>query len=464
MNSPINYSNIERITYSRQFRNLQDKTQLFYSSTKRRVRTRLTHTIEVKIVAYNIAQQINKKLKDGEIDLNLVDAIALAHDIGHTPFGHIGERTIDSIVAKKDNLGGLLDNSNPNKMRFKHNVNSMRILDMLKIQDWRIVDGALCHTKVFYKNDSYIYSGNPYIPYMEDNSKMINFICEQHKIFFNQKEKNNPHSLTLEGQIVSIADEVAQRVADISDGLESRYFEIIKRIIAPKCKIKSRDELEKCIRDILIDDVVSNTIENVNKYQSEPISFKGISHNIYTQRVVCFSSDIQLKNDQLEKYIKTIMAQCEDVRESDSRSKYIIRQLYKAYVNDVSLLPDEFIDEYFCKLINKDTFSKAIAILESQSAESEDEDIKGISNAVDIFNKIKQQGWRVNKRNLPQNTLVVEMDLVNSFFKILTKENKNLKLDILKTLYDEYILKIGFYIADLTNTEAFSAYNRIYGH
>lgn len=212
INSSTNYSYIEGIVYSKQFRNLQDKTQLFYSAPKRQVRTRLTHTIEVKIIAHDIGQQINKKVGTKLIDLNLVEAIALAHDIGHTPFGHVGERTINDIVSKKDNLGGLIKANGTSQIRFKHNVNSMRILEELNIQDWRIIDGALCHTRIFYKNDKNTPSNNPYNPFEEKPSKIAEFIYSEHSILFNAPTQDKVCSLTLEGQIVSIADEIAKEL------------------------------------------------------------------------------------------------------------------------------------------------------------------------------------------------------------------------------------------------------------
>lgn len=457
-NSSTNYSYIEGIVYSKQFRSLQDKTQLFYSSPKRQVRTRLTHTIEVKIIAHDIGQQINKKANNNLIDLNLVEAIALAHDIGHTPFGHVGERTINDIVSKKDNLGGLIRANGTSQIRFKHNVNSMRILEELNIQDWRIIDGALCHTRIFYKNDENVFSKNPYNPFEGTSSKIVRFIYGEHGISFDTPMQSKVYSLTLEGQIVSIADEVAQRIADISDGLESRYFEKVKNILSTEKEICTRTELEQFIREILINDVVDNTIENLKSQPQNIRSNSGISHDVYYQEVVGFSKDIKVRNDNLENYIRNIMAQSESVRESDSRSRYIIRQLYKAYLNDITLLQDDFIDDYFGKIINKQIFLNTIDTLRGASCKG------NVDKKLEVFEKIKQQGWRINKDDLPQKTVVINIDSVKDYFEILINNSRSNKLSCIGDLFDEYILKIGFYIASLTNTEAFTIYNRIYGH
>lgn len=452
-----NYAYIEKIIYSSHFRNMQDKTQLFYSAPERQVRTRLTHTIEVKTIAYSIGNNINKKLRKKLIDLDLVDAIAFAHDIGHTPFGHVGERTIDEIVSGKDSLGGMIPTGSPNKMRFKHNVNSLRLLKELDVQDWRILDGALCHTRVFYKGDDYPYEKNPYNPFTESPSKFDRFFQEQHGFLLEQTNRKKFHSLTLEGQIVAIADEIAQRVADISDGLESRYFGVVKDILAigNDKKITTRSELEQIIRKILIEDVVSNTAKNIKATAAAKETHRGISHDTYKTEVICFSPKRKEQNENLEKYITVMMAQSEDVRESDSRSKYIIRQLFKAYLNDISLLPDKFIDNYFRKIINKSSFIKAKDALRSADK------LREKSN---VFEQIGNQSWRYRKGYLDKNKLVIDLRNVREFFTIIAKEDNVHYIPELNDLLDEYILQIGFHIAGMTNTEAFTAYNRIYGH
>lgn len=461
-NSLTNYSYIEGIVYSKQFRNLQDKTQLFYSAPKRQVRTRLTHTIEVKIIAHDIGQQINEKVGTNLIDLNLVEAIALAHDIGHTPFGHVGERTINDIVSKKDTLGGLIKAKGTSQIRFKHNVNSMRILEELNIQDWRIIDGALCHTRIFYKNDKNTSSTNPYNPFEESPSKIAKFIYGEHGIVFNAPTQGKVYSLTLEGQIVSIADEIAQRIADISDGLESRYFEKIKSILSTTKAIHTRSELEQFIREMLIGDVVDNTVNNIKDQTPNYKNNSGITHAVYYQEVVEFSESMKAKNDELEEYIKVIMAQSESVRESDSRSRYIIRQLYKAYLNDITLLPDDFIDDYFGKIINKQIFKNARDTLHGASCTGKSN--KNTNKILEVLDEINRQKWRIDSDDLPQKTIAIRIDLVKSYFDILIKNHRTNNAPCLNDLFDEYILKIGFYIAGLTNTEAFTTYNRIYGH
>lgn len=468
-NVKVNYSYIEKIVSSPQFRNMQDKTQLFYSAPRRQVRTRLTHTIEVKVIARDIGRKLNSALSEELADLDLVDAIALAHDIGHTPFGHVGERTINDIVSRRDSLDGQLLPTGVHSMRFKHNVNSFRLLRELKVEDWRIVEGALCHTKVFYKGDGGAFGKNPYDPFRETVTKFEQFLQTHHGISSPPDTGKKLPSLTLEGQIVAIADEVAQRVADISDGLESRYFEVVKNILAIELTRNTREELERCIRETLIRDIVGTTRQNLKKIRPAFGKIDGIGHDIYNTEVVSFSGDMQKRNGRLEEFITKMMAQSEDVRESDSRSAHIIRQLFKAYLRDVSLLPDRFIAEYFQATVNRSTFSAAQSMLLRRKEEAEKtgapaEHIKALEAKLEVFEQIKSGKWRYTREFPGSGRVVIDMKWVGAFFAILTEDERAGQTPELGVLFDEYLLRIGFHIAGMTNTEAFTAYNRVYGH
>ena len=122
---------IDRIIHSKTFRRLKHKTQVFLSPEGDHYRTRLTHTLEVSRVSRTIARGLR-------LNEDLADAIALAHDLGHTPFGHAGERALDEILADE---GG-----------FKHNEQSLRIIDCIESNGrginltFETRDGVLCHT------------------------------------------------------------------------------------------------------------------------------------------------------------------------------------------------------------------------------------------------------------------------------------------------------------------------------
>ncbi|MBQ9480679.1 MAG: deoxyguanosinetriphosphate triphosphohydrolase [Clostridia bacterium] len=147
----------DRIIYSKAFRRLKNKTQVFFSPEGDHYRTRLTHTLDVSQVARSIARGL-------DLNEDLAEAIALGHDLGHTPFGHSGEAVLNRLA--------------PNG--FKHNVQSLRVVDVL-----------------------------------ENDGKGLNLTFEVRDGIVNHKKSGHP--ATLEGQAVSIADRIAYLNHDIED-------------------------------------------------------------------------------------------------------------------------------------------------------------------------------------------------------------------------------------------------------
>ena len=482
------YFDIERVVFSRQYRSLQDKTQLFYPSQKRRVRTRLTHTQEVKTIAHKIGVLLNREIdvynqdpanKAAKkyiqpVDLELVDAIAYAHDIGHTPFGHVGERTIDAVVSGKDDLGGLIHYGGEPRMRFKHNSNAMRILVDMKISDWRVIEGALCHTGICYDGDKTEYQGNPFNPFAQSEyKKMAAFIFGENQMDFTIADKKDPVSMTLEGQIVAAADEIAQRAADIADAdIQNRYMENIEALFAqffPTPQRPGAADDDRCFRlewmiyTAMINDVVDHTMDNLRAATPKEAKFGDIEHVAYADKIVAFTPDETDKNDpekvikqnmagvnkELENFVTAYSARSEEVRESDSRAKYIIRQLYKAYLNDVSLLPDAVIETHLNRMQNNAHFLGAV------------------KNHEAVENVLKKR-YAASKIIPEKGKKLLAIKNVTKYVDLLKENNGKVKSGSadadLTALFDAFILDIGFYIASLTNTEAFDAYNKIYGH
>lgn len=238
----------DKILFSKAFRRLEHKAQVYSHSKGDHFRTRLTHTIEVVQISRSIARNLG-------LNEDLTEAIAFGHDIGHTPFGHEGERVLDNIMCGEEDLGGKfkykLDFGG-----FKHNFNSLKVLDILEKKyktvdglylTWQTKDGILKHTKT-RKNEK-----------KWDLSRFINPKLKKNKI--NLSYPNFPN--TLEGQVVAIADEIAQRQHDMDDGLrddklklkESTIIDYILDIINKerlKTMKKAIDELFKIDENITI--------------------------------------------------------------------------------------------------------------------------------------------------------------------------------------------------------------------
>lgn len=204
----------DRIIHSRAFRRMMHKTQVFNANKGDHYRNRLTHTLEVS----QIARSIGKNL-----DLNdeLIEAIALGHDLGHTPFGHVGERTLNEILM--DDSKGVLDKKLGEN--FKHNFQSLRVVDLLETRcnDYLGInltlatrEGILKHTKI-----------------LDGNHKLYNYPGLNLENISTDKP-----SMTLEGQVVGMADEIAQYTHDLEDGVRSgviNFAELLDQPLVKEC-------------------------------------------------------------------------------------------------------------------------------------------------------------------------------------------------------------------------------------
>ena len=249
-----------RILFTRSFRRLIGKAQMYSNDKGDHFRTRLTHTLEVAKIARSLAKYLR-------LDEDLTEAIALGHDIGHAAFGHQGERTLDGIMSKSNDLKGKIK---VNHGGFKHNYNSLRILDIIERSkdktglnlSWQIMEGILKHTKL--NSDKYNID-----KFVNDDQVLKKYLCLEQNC-----------SVTLEGQVVAIADEIAQRQHDLDDGMRDKllnfkvddvYNELINIInnkIIPKYEKKLKNgnngdevHLDKCINLIKI------LKENLEKYE-----------------------------------------------------------------------------------------------------------------------------------------------------------------------------------------------------
>lgn len=188
----------DRIVHSKAFRHMVDKAQIFSASKGDHYRTRMTHTLGVTQIARSIASRLH-------MNVPLTEAIALAHDLGHTPFGHQGERTLDQLARKYAEIG------------FKHNFQSLKVASVLEERyvqctgmdlSVQVLEGIWKHTKIRKHRDA------PLLCEIED---FLPYGIAEEQIALLHPEDN--FCSTIEGQIVFIADEIAQRSHDLDDAL-----------------------------------------------------------------------------------------------------------------------------------------------------------------------------------------------------------------------------------------------------
>ncbi len=208
---------IERILDSQAFRRLEYKTQMFVNHEGDNYRTRLTHTLEVVMIAKYLAKALR-------LNSDLVEAIGLGHDLGHAPFGHAGEEAINEMIKTTEGDLKQIKKDLESNYYFCHNRQSLEVVEQLeKGYEWDRREG-----------DSYKRGLNLTLATREGIVTHTNRGLEKHKLRVNYQKKKICYPGSLEAQIVRLADEIAQRTHDLEDGLRSGLLttkDIVKPII-----------------------------------------------------------------------------------------------------------------------------------------------------------------------------------------------------------------------------------------
>lgn len=323
----------DRIIHSRAFRRMMHKTQVFNANKGDHFRNRLTHTLEVSQIARSIGKYL--KLND-----ELIEAIALGHDLGHTPFGHIGERTLNTILAE-----GLDKEIVPINQNFKHNLQSLRVVDSLETRcsDYFGInltlatrEGILKHTKVGHYKYSDLDLKDLYL--------------------------DLPFSITLEGQVVAIADEIAQCTHDLEDGVRSGiidFKELIEQPLVCQCMEKYGFETNRDVtatgyetRSLIIKNLVGYLIYDVCIESERVISDYFKEHSIQGDEVIkkqciLFSDSIKGPVGQMKDWMNNKIIFSAEVSIADAKAQYLIKQLFKAFYFHPKQLPDYVLEKYF---------------------------------------------------------------------------------------------------------------------
>ncbi|MFH1281124.1 MAG: deoxyguanosinetriphosphate triphosphohydrolase [Candidatus Omnitrophota bacterium] len=299
----------DRIIHSAAFRRLEYKTQVFVNHEGDYYRTRLTHSIEVSQIARTIAHVLG-------LNMDLTEAIALAHDLGHTPFGHSGEEALNELMAK---AGG-----------FNHNLQGLRVVDFLEERypefaglnlSWEVREGIVKHSSVF------------------DIAVAI-------------KEFHPKKMPTLEAQVVDVADEIAYDNHDLDDGLTSglikeselerlEIWQKINHLINQKyAKINPSSRKYLIIRgliDLQVTDLITHTQLAISRRKIKKYS----DTRKIDSRLVDFSSEIKRMRKPLRQFLLQKLYHHYRVVRMSTKAMRFIRELFTEYLKRPAQMPPE---------------------------------------------------------------------------------------------------------------------------
>lgn len=302
----------DRIIHSTAFRRLEYKTQVFVNHEGDLFRTRLTHSLEVAQIARSVARNL-------KLDEDLTEAIALAHDLGHTPFGHSGQ---DALNACMRPYGG-----------FEHNLQSLRVVDVLEQRyggfdglnlTFEAREGILKHCSV-------------------KAARTLGDVGER----FIRKERPS-----LEAQVANLADEIAYNNHDVDDGLRSGLLTLetlsevaifarhMKAALRDFPKLTGRRLIHETVRrmiDTLVTDLIQATAKNIRAH--EPRSLDAVRK---APALVCFSEDIKREQHALKQFLHVNLYQHYQVARMSAKARRIVTELFDAFLADKRLLPPEF--------------------------------------------------------------------------------------------------------------------------
>lgn len=302
----------DRIIHSTAFRRLEYKTQVFVNHEGDLFRTRLTHSIEVAQIGRGIARNLG-------LHEDLVEAIALAHDLGHTPFGHAGQDALNECMR---DYGG-----------FEHNLQSLRVVDLLEQRyaefdglnlTFEVREGILKHCSV-------------------QNAKLLGAIGER----FLRKQQPS-----LEAQVANLADEIAYNNHDVDDGLRSGLITLAQLSEVPVFarhladvknrypQIEGRRLIHETIRRMInsqVQDLCQQSSQNISDASPE-----GIDEVRKAGALIAFSQEMQQQQLELKQFLRNKLYRHYRVNRMSSKAQRIIRDLFAAFHDDPMLMPDEF--------------------------------------------------------------------------------------------------------------------------
>lgn len=302
----------DRIIHSAAFRRLEYKTQVFVNHEGDLFRTRLTHSLEVAQIARSIAREL--KLHE-----DLSEAIALAHDLGHTPFGHAGQTALNNCMK---NFGG-----------FEHNIQSLRVVDKLEQKyadfdglnlSFETREGILKHCAVH-------------------NAKNLGDVGQRFL------DKTQPG---LEAQLTDYSDETAYNNHDIDDGVRyglisiqellkveifRQQYDIVNKQYANLDDKKLLHEVIRRMINVMVVDLIDTSRSNISNARLNSVT----DVRNHGQKIMAFSASMSEQKLELKQFLRKNLYQHYRVHRMTKKAADVIDALFNAFMDDLKILPTE---------------------------------------------------------------------------------------------------------------------------
>jgi dGTPase len=317
----------DRVIHARAFRRLENKTQVFTRRYSDHFRTRLTHTMEVTQISRTIAAQLN-------LNVDLVEALALVHDIGHPPFGHAGERILDSLMRQHGEF-------------FDHNLQALRTVEEMELRyaefrglnlTFEVREGIIKHSHDYSESD---------------HPELSAYLLELRP--------------PLEAQVIDLADEIAYSTADLDDGFEAKllklpqirervqvferyYVEAEAKYPAAPEKLKFNEALKRVLNRF-VTDLIDNTQRRVQ--QAKIGSLDDLRR--YPERLAGFSLEVEAERRQAKSFLYDALYNIRQLEPEKRQAEQVISDVFNQFIAHPEALPP-----FYQERVSSETLARVV--------------------------------------------------------------------------------------------------------
>ena len=306
----------DRIIHARAFRRLENKTQVFTRRYSDHFRTRLTHTMEVAQISRTIAAQL-------KLNVDLVEALALVHDIGHPPFGHAGERTLDQLMRQHGSF-------------FDHNLQALRTVEEMELRyaefrglnlTFEVREGIIKH--------SHDYSA-------PEHPELAEYLLDQRP--------------PLEAQLIDLTDEIAYNTADLDDGFEAkllrlpdirqrvpvfeRYYKDVEAKYSNASDKMKFNEALKRVLNRFVTDLIENTQRRVTESGVKTLD----ELRRYPNRLAAFSPEVEAERLEAKRFLGEALYNIKQLEPEKRSAEKVITDVFHHLIAHPEALPRAYQD------------------------------------------------------------------------------------------------------------------------